>query len=307
MCSSDLVSPDGRVLVADEVREVTSTVFGPDKQQRDVTWYGQAECRDISDDGKRLLFTERATSGGKPGVFLGFADGAPPTYLGPGEAMALSRDQKWVLAVQREHSGEPEAEHLILIPTGEGQTRVLPRDGLMRNRWGASWFPDNKHYLFIGKSFRKSRDEYALFVGSLDADKPRQMTDWEGGFPRFPSISPDGREVACDRGDEITVYPVSRGAPRKLPGIRPAVVLRWSADARKFAVGEPRAPKGIGEWFGLLDVQSGKKEEILSPSAQGVDPAGFIGGDDKLTPDGRAMFDCSGRVLNALYLVEGVR
>ncbi len=88
------------------------------KEEKELGWFGWSLARDLSQDGKKVLFEEEGEGGGPNyTVFLRDTDGSPPVKIGEGNAMALSPDAKWV--VTRPAKGGP----LKLVPTGAGEAR----------------------------------------------------------------------------------------------------------------------------------------------------------------------------------------
>ena len=72
----------------------------PPGGKEEVNWAGSAgPCRrDISRDGKKVLFEEEAEGGGPNyTVFLRDTDGSPPVRISDGTGEAISPDNKWVI------------------------------------------------------------------------------------------------------------------------------------------------------------------------------------------------------------------
>ncbi|HEY4492835.1 MAG TPA: protein kinase, partial [Acidobacteriota bacterium] len=119
----------GEVLLTqdDRRREMIGLAKG-EKMERDLSWFDWAFPRDISDDGKVVLFEEQGAGGGHNySVYLRALDGAPAVRLGDGYANGLSPDGKWALStlpgVQRTHT---------ILPTGAGQPKTLEFPSLQR-------------------------------------------------------------------------------------------------------------------------------------------------------------------------------
>ena len=95
-----------------------------------------SQATDITPDGQTLFFGESGEGGG-PGysVYVRKMDGSPAVRLGEGSPHALSPDGKWALAAIK-----PSDPQLVLYPTGAGEARILPREGLRIQT--AHWFPD---------------------------------------------------------------------------------------------------------------------------------------------------------------------
>jgi hypothetical protein len=98
-------------------RELTAVADG---KERDLTWLDYSHPGDISADGKTLLFDEEGGGGslayGKSGglshaVYLRKTDGSPAVLLGEGAAIALSPDEKWLIAQTQQSPARCKATH----------------------------------------------------------------------------------------------------------------------------------------------------------------------------------------------------
>jgi hypothetical protein len=68
------------------------------KEERELGWFGWSIPRDISRDGRKILFEEEGNGGGPNyTVFLRDTDGSPPVRIGEGLALTLSPDAKWAI------------------------------------------------------------------------------------------------------------------------------------------------------------------------------------------------------------------
>ncbi len=87
------------------------------KEEHELGWFGWSELRDISRDGRKILFEEEGDGGGPNyTVYLRDTDGSPPVRIGEGVAMAISPDDKV-------------GDH----KTGQGRTAELGADGRGRS------------------------------------------------------------------------------------------------------------------------------------------------------------------------------
>ena len=192
-------------------------------------------------------------------VYLRKTDGSDAVRLGEGKALALSPDGKWALALQG--TSPPQ---LLLLPTGPGEQKPLPRGGINEYYW-ASWFPDGRRI---------------VFAGAEAGHRPRSyIQDVEGGAPRPVTaegmvavlLSPDGKLIAAyGPYGESFLCPVDGGKPRSIPGLAEGEVpLQWSADGRSLHV---RGPGDFAVKVYRLDLSTGRREfwKELAPSDQQV-------------------------------------
>jgi hypothetical protein len=285
-------SPDGRVLLSrdDERRSLVGVTPGQ-TVERELSWFDDSGLADISDDGRKLLFTDRF------GIYLRDTDGAPPVRLGLTDAYAddLSSDGKKILATRR--SG---AEMLIL-PAGAGAHQPLPAHTIVGYN-GARWFPDGRRIFFSG---REAGRDLRTYIQDVIGGVPKPLTPehtW------VLAISPDGLQAAAISDVEsepgVSLWSVAGTAPpRPVPGSekgdRP---VAFSADGRSlwtFRRGE--VPAQVVK----LDTTSGERQiwKTLAPS----DVAGVYSVTElAITPDGRAYFYSYRRLLSQLYVVRGL-
>ena len=117
------VSRDGHILMTRESIRIGLIGLAPrETKERDLSWLDGSFARDISADGKSILFDEEALAGGSTAsVYRRKMDGSPAVRLGDGYAIALSPDGKWVLASFRHTS----PLQLVLMATGAGELKRL--------------------------------------------------------------------------------------------------------------------------------------------------------------------------------------
>ena len=90
------------------------------KDEVELGWFGWSLPKDLSRDGKQVLFEEEGEGGGPNyTVFLRDTDGSPPVKIGEGRAEAISPDKKWVITQSTQDTG------LRIVPTGAGVARQL--------------------------------------------------------------------------------------------------------------------------------------------------------------------------------------
>jgi eukaryotic-like serine/threonine-protein kinase len=293
------IAPSGRMLLTRNSVRVGIICLAPgETRERDLSWLDWSLARDLSADGRTLLFTEAGEGGGASyGVYVRATDGSPAVRLGSGSGLALSPDGRWALS--RLHLSP---FGMVLLPTAAGEPRWLDRAPLNYQQW-ACWFPDGGRVLFTANEADKGSQ---LFVQNIDGGQPRCVTpDVEGVYLTSPNaISPDGASVLAVGPDEH-VWVVSAGefgAYRTLEGTKNYAPIRWSADGESlFFYERGEVPARIRR----LDVATGAESEWLEIAPP--DPAGVVEFlRILLTPDARSYAYTFTRDLSELYLATGL-
>jgi Tol biopolymer transport system component len=297
------ISRDGRILMQRGIprsRMMVSTAGS--ENERDLAWFDWSTSADISSDGKNLLFYERgAAVGAVPYVYLRKMDGSnEPVKLGEGKAFALSPDGKWALAVQ-----ESSGPQLVLLSTGPGQPRLLPRGSISEYHY-ASWFPDGEQILFTGL---EAGHELRSYVQDISGGQPQPITE-EGIIALL--VSPDGKRIvawAPDSGPDGRYYlsPVDGTKATPIPGLEMGEMpIQWSADGRALYV---RSSGDFTTNIYRIDLPSGRRElrkEIVPDQVGFLSLEGKPGG-MQITPDGKSYAYTYWTALRDLFLAEGLK
>jgi eukaryotic-like serine/threonine-protein kinase len=264
------------------------------KEERELGWFGWSELRDISQDGKKILFEEEGDGGGPNyTVFLRDTDGSPPARIGEGRAMAISPDAKWVIT--RAAKGGP----LNLVPTGAGEARQLTHDAVSYE--AARFLPDGKQLLASGIEARHGGRDYLIDVGNGDS-KPITPEGISGVL-----ISPDGRSVAVRGADgKLGVWPLEGGEFHPIPGLESNYsVTGWMPDGESVYVA-PIRRDGTSSKVSRVNIQTGKMEpwktfgEETGAGVYAVAPP-------HLSSDGTAYAYLYWRILSEAYVVTGLK
>ena len=122
-------SPDGRLVIAHtDDRAVVIARRPEDVDDRDLSWLDASWVADLSHDGRLLLFTETGQGGGPTmAVYLRGTDGSQAVRLGEGRAIALSPDTRLAISF----SANSPSPYLELLPTGAGEPRRFPGNGIL--------------------------------------------------------------------------------------------------------------------------------------------------------------------------------
>jgi len=293
------IAADGTLLVSVDHEQRSVYYHSPGSPgERDLAWLDGTEVWDLSADGSTLLLAEHGTAEGPSGgVYLRDADGSPPIRLGDGNVLSLSPDGDWALVQQ-------EGRNLVLVPTGAGQARTLPVDGIPGQAW---FFPDGSR-LVVNVNRPDGRIE--ILSMALDGSDARPLVP--AGFDNFIGehpLSPDGRWIDAQRGVpggvELQLFPTDGSLrARDVRGFElDDAVIRWSADGRAlFVFKRNELPARVFR----LDLETGERTpwlELMPADAAGVSRIPIV----QMTPDGRTYAYNVARRLSDLYLVRGVR
>jgi serine/threonine protein kinase/Tol biopolymer transport system component len=296
------ISHGGRVLIQRGIPRSRMIVSNAgSRKERDLAWFDFSTSADISADGKDLLFYESGTAvGSVPFVYLRKMDGSnEPVRLGQGKPFALSPDGKWALAVQ-----ESSPPQLVLLPTGPGQPRLLPRGDISEYAY-ASWFPDGEQVLFTGLEPGHGLRSY---VQDISGGRAQPITE-EGIIALL--VSPDGKRLvawAPDKGPDGKYYlsPIDGTKSTPIPGLEMGEVpIQWSVDGRALYV------LGSGDFttnIYRIDLSS-RRRELRTDIVP--DPVGFTfletPGGIRITPDGKSYVYTYWTALRDLFLAEGLK
>jgi eukaryotic-like serine/threonine-protein kinase len=290
------VARDGRVLVTRDVPRVgmVGSTMGNSKE-RDLSWMDWSAPKDLSADGKTLLFTESGEAGGENyAEYLRQTDGSPAVRLGDGSGFALSPDKKWVVG------GLPKPPiQLFLLPTGAGEAKPLTHDNV--NHIWARWFPDGKYLLFSGDEPGRG---VRLYMQDINGGAPRAISG-EGVNSSLFAISPHGEQVAIVGPDQKpALLSVNDGQVRPIPGLDVGdAPIGWTSDGRSlfvYRLGE--VPTKVDK----LELATGHRrpwKQLVPPDVSGVTDISAI----LITPDGNNYVYEYGRTLSDLYLVNDVK
>src|SRR5579864_62968 len=290
------VARDGRVLITRDVPRVGMVgASAENKKERDLSWLDWSAPKDLSVDGKKLLFTESGEAGLENySTYLRGMDGSPAVRLGDGVSFALSPDEKWVL------SGLPKPPvQFNLLPTGAGESKELTHDQI--NRLWARWFPDGKRVLFAGDEPGKG---VRLYVQDLNSGQVKAITG-EGVNGSLIAISPDGKQVALVGPDQKpAMLTVESGEMHTIAGLNAGEApIAWTSDGRSlfvYRLGE--VPASVNK-LELATVQRKLWKQLVPPDVSGVTDISSI----LITSDGNDYVYEYGRTLSDLYLVNDLK
>jgi Tol biopolymer transport system component len=282
------------LMITDQKRIGIRGVAPSGKEERELGWFGWSILRDISRDGKKVLFDEEADGGGPNyTVFLRDTDGLPPARIGEGDAMAISPDTKWV--VSRPAKGGP----LSLVPTGAGEARQLSHDAVSYG--DARWLPDGKRLVAVGIETGHGARDYLIDMSNGDS-KPITPEGVAGIL-----LSPDGRSTAVLGPDgKWGIWPLDGNGIHLIPGLDSTnYVTGWSPDGGSVYVTSNRANQKVAKVY-QANVTSGNMQlwKVFGAEAG----AGVSSVDGPLfSSDGTAYAYIYTQRLSEAYVVTGLK
>ncbi len=289
------ISRQGLVLVVHGNNRMRMQLLGVDDGRvQDLTWLDWSLVRDISSDGTTILFDETGVGGGEfHSVYVRDADGSPAIKLGEGVNPRLSPDGRWALTAVE---GTP--ARLFLLPTGAGETRIVPTGKL--NCHNACWFPDGRRICFVAN---EGDGGLRLYEVDLESGEQRAFSE-EGVSPMDLLVSPDGKFVGA-RGPDLTffLYPVDGSAPKPVPLVGAEErVFGWNPDGSALFLFQRGA---LPAKSFRVDIRTGERKlyRELSPADRtGVDGLTRVA----MTRDESTLVFSYPQSLCDLYVIEGL-
>ena len=244
------IARDGRALfsVNSSRREIVGFAAG-EKAERNLTWLNWSFPKDISSDGKTVLFDEQNLQ--PIGIYLRKLDGSPAVRIGEGGSLRFLAGR----TVGARRCRTIESGQFTLLPTGAGEPKQLPQERTSTAR-AATWFPDGRRILISGN---EPGHGSRLFVQDIPDGKPRAITPEGVSFLFHPvSLRTGSRSRRRGTDRRIAIYPIEPGEPRAVPG--PGARGRPDRDgrptaARSSSTARPRRPCRVD----IVDVKTGRR------------------------------------------------
>jgi serine/threonine protein kinase len=287
---------DGRVLLnSDTYRRGTLAHREGEKVDHDLAWFDWTRTVDLSRDGQWVLFDEEGEGGGHDyTVYVRKTDGSPAIRVGPGRAIALSPDSKWVIAE------DIKTRQFVLYPTGAGEQKQLTHDNIVHG--AGRWTPDGKWIVFEGfEPDKKAR----TWIMPAEGGTPKPISP-EGIVGN--QVTPDGQRVLVkDPQGKYFLYPLrGDGSPSPVPTLKTDDgVITFAVDGHTLFVREA-VQNGWTMRLVSIDFNTGKRQ--LFKEIEPPDRAGVLGiGPVQITPDGKTYVFGFTRRLSDLHVVDGLR
>jgi Tol biopolymer transport system component len=253
--------------------------------------------RDVSRDGKLILFEESGEGGG-PGysVYVRNVDGSPAIRLGEGTAQSFLPDGKSVLAIIHPVTDT----RLVIYPLGAGEARTLPTGRLSVG--GGVVHPDGRHILLQAREPGRGP---RLYIQDLAGGNPRPFTPEGYRTLGIKALSPDGTtDLVVGPDQKVYLYTLAGGEPRTPPGLTNLDnAVGWSEDMRSvYVVRRTERPLKVSR----VDLATGKREfirELMPADSAGVTGVGPV----LMLPDRKSYVFGYQRVLSDLHVVENLK
>src|SRR2546427_888421 len=293
------VSRQGQALVRKDSPHFVIEAVGPGQtHERELDWLDWSLPRQLSPDGKYILFDEEGEGGGPEyTIYMRRTDGSPAVELGHSSVIEFSPDEKWVLTRPLAANPAP----LVLLPTGTGEPRQITHDQI--NHLDGTWFADGKRILFEGNEPGHNVRDFVLDLGT---GQTRPVTP-EGIAGRL--LSPDGKTILLRKPDASwALWPVEGGEARAVPALGGKdLPLQWAADGKSvyLSTRDPADSFPKRKMY-LLDLTTGKRRLVGSygpadlTGVQGIPRVFFA-------HDGKSYAYFYFRDLSELYVVDGLK
>jgi eukaryotic-like serine/threonine-protein kinase len=288
------VSPDGTAIITIDDRE--RKIFfsdSKDTQEKELTWLDRAVLTGLSTDGKQVLFHEGGKGGGSQGtIFLRGTDGSAAVRLGEGYSVALSPDQKWVLAFT---PSNPPRDWLI--PTGAGEVTELKPTGI-ENAVAMGFTADSRRIVFTGVEPGHQARDYLFDVAS---GKLQPLTPEGIQGP----VTPDGKFIFVHgNGSSAELIPVDGSPIHEMKGLQEQDrLIQITTDGAEAFVANPN---GLSATIYRVRLDTGERKLVKTLEMR--DPTGGFGLTRALTtPAGQFFAYGTLRQLSELYVLQGLR
>ena len=286
------VDVDGRALVRAYEASYDVKVVGLDggPSHESLAYFDTAVLADLSQDGRKVLFTEN-DDWGLESVYLRETAGTSPVRLGAGRGLALSPDGTFALALDPGNGGR-----LLKLPTGAGATRNIELRGME-----------------VARARLSKKRGIAIILAKQDGATKALLLDLERGATRPVTpplvccafaVSPDGTQVAARPvgATPLSVYPVSGGDPIELSELgRDYLAVDWT-DHGLVVRPATSVASPLVELFGV-DLRT-RTRRLLATLSAGEPTALTRIRAVRVTPDEKTVAYQFGRYSSFLYLVD---
>lgn len=289
------IAADGSVLITrlDDFSEMIG-VSGSNTNQ--LSWLNASSPRQISADGKRILFTElsQATGPRRAAAIRDISATSVVQRLGEGDALDISQDGSKVLAILH---GNP--TQFVVYSVGGGQPSKIPPSGISYPN-SAQFHPDGQSIIFEGAAAGKFDSLWQQGIASTQA----RAFSPEGVSMTGHAVSPDGEFVCATAPDgKLNLYPVRGGAPRPIAGTTAKDrFVQWHNEGKAIYVYDPH---DVPLHMSLVEIATGTRtmsSEFVPTDATGVKYVEAV-----LSPDASTAVYGLTHFLSTLQTVKGLK
>jgi hypothetical protein len=290
------VRADGGVLLETVTRRARILVRRPgESDDRDIGWLDYPLLRDMSPDGKFILFDEQGEGGGAGySVFMRPTDGGPAVRLTDGYAVSFAPDMTRILATHPDRPG------LRIVPIGPGEPReILPLGGNFTAAGAARFWPDGKHVVLVGRVSGGERRTYLVDVdtGAGHPITPEKVAGW--------IASPDARSLPVTADGELRMFSLDTKSVTPIKGLAKGdQAIRWSPDGRALFVSQMLSPRQRD--LARLDLATGRRDVIATFSQADAAGAGIVSL-PVISADGRVFAYRHNQRLSNLFIATGLK
>ncbi len=290
------IASDGRVLVSlNTTRLPMEYATLGSREGEDLSWHDWNSPRDISPDGKFVLFEDASEAAGPTyAVAMRNMDGSLPVRLGEGSSGGLSPDGKWAISILPTQSSK-----ISLLPVGPGSPKEIDVQGVGHVHTGwARFFPDGQQIAVNGSP---AGDASRCYVVQVSSGTAKPLTP-EGVL--CGPLSPDGKSLIGTAADHsIAIYSVEGGAAKPIPDFDPTLVaVQWSDDGNGlFAYRSGELPSKVYRF----EIATGRTE-VIQQLKPGVSSGVVLLAPIVVSRDGKRFAYSYNQTLSALYLISGL-
>lgn len=247
------VAPTGKVLIGRSVPRL-SLYLGDvaTSQAKDISWLDWSRGVGVSADGNEILFDESGEGGGPLySVYLYRRDRGTTEHVGPGKAMDVSPDGRWILT-----SDHAPSSNLTLVSVQDAKTKVLHAPGLT---YQAARFAGTSRDIVVQLSKEGNGDE--LYLQNLDTGSLRPLGASFNYNCLF--VSADGLLAAGMASDhETAIVDLRSGRKSLLETPDLSMPVGWAND-RKLIVSSNH---GLGMRLEKIDVDTHRRQFVADIS-----------------------------------------
>jgi eukaryotic-like serine/threonine-protein kinase len=285
------ISSKGHVLLAvDDLRMTLSGALAGEAAESDLSKLDGSHVDDISQDGKRVLFTEGGETAGRHyTAYIRDKQSHSTLPIGPGRGLALSADGSAALTI------DPQDRHaLTLTRIASDQRQKISGSGF-EYQW-AKFLPGS-HAVIVGGAY--PGEPLGVYTQKIDGGKPAPLAG--APYMDYVQVSPDESKIAGFTSKEILVFELATKTIRHFTPGSMAIPVGWSIDNNDLYVATLQNSQ-----YRILktDVRTGKFElwKAIRPS----ETAGFAGlAGVVAAPDAGAYAYSTHVNLSRLYVVDG--